>query len=338
MNITAAEALRWGTAFLQSCQIDTARLDAEVLLGYCLNRERPALYSGSHYQLTANERERFERLIARRGAHEPLAYLTGVREFWSLPFRVQPGVLIPRPETEWVVETALRHIPRALGRCSRCRVLDVGTGSGNLAIAMAASHTAIEVTALDISPVALMTAQSNAKACQVSERVTLVAGDLFAPLNPRRARFDLLLSNPPYIMTLQLPSLPVTVRNFEPRQALDGGPDGLLFYRRLIAEGSQYMSEAGVMIVEVGYDQAQVVSNLLMQSQQWELLEIVKDYSGIERVVVAQRRSKGAPRHGLHRDRRGSPASRACASERGEKCRPADHGEPVADGRRVTSA
>lgn len=333
MSVTAAEALRWGTASLQSCHIDTARLDVEVLLGYCLKRERPALYSDPHYQLTSDERRCFEQLMARRGAHEPLAYLTGVREFWSLPLSVQPGVLIPRPETEWVVETALRYVPSWLRQRSRCRVLDVGTGSGNIAIAVAASQAAVEVMALDISPEALITAQRNARACQVGKRVTCLCGDLFTPLNPRQARFDLLLSNPPYIATGQLPCLPVTVRNYEPREALDGGHDGLRFYRCLAAEGPHYMSDDGVMIVEVGYDQAEEVSSLLVQSQHWELLEIVKDYSGIARVVVAQHRLKGATRHGLHRDRRWSPASRACAGERGEECRPADHGEFIADGR-----
>jgi release factor glutamine methyltransferase len=331
MSITAAEALRWGTTFLQSRQIDNARLDAEVLLGFCLQRERPALYSEPAYQLTADERGCFERLIARRGAHEPLAYLTGVREFWSLPLSIQPGVLIPRPDTECVVETALRYIPALLRQQDRCRVLDLGTGSGNIAIAVAASHSAVEVTALDISPVALRTTQCNARACQVDERVTCLRGDMFAPFNPRRARFDLLLSNPPYIATEQLPFLPVTVRDYEPPTALDGGYDGLQFYRCLATEGPHYMSDDGVMIVEVGYDQAAEVACLLVQSQHWELLEIVKDYSAIARVVVAQPRLKGAARHGLHRDRRWSPAAWACAGGRGEECRPADHGEFIAD-------
>jgi release factor glutamine methyltransferase len=302
MIATAAEALRWGTARLQSRQIDTARLDAEVLLGYCLKWQRSALYSHPHHQLTSGERRSFEELIARRERHEPLAYLTGVREFWSLPLHVGSGVLIPRPETEWIVETALRYVPLLRRQGLRCRVLDVGTGSGNIAIAVAAHQPAVEVIALDISWEALRTAQSNAGACQVGDRVTCLCGDLFAPLNPRQTRFDLLLSNPPYIPTGQLPFLPVTVRNYEPRAALDGGDDGLWFYRYLAAEGPDYISGDGVMIVEVGYDQAEEVSSLLVQSQHWELLEIVKDYSGRERVVVAQRRLKGAARHGLHRD------------------------------------
>jgi release factor glutamine methyltransferase len=288
MTVTTDEALRWGTTYLQGCGVDTARLDAEVLLAFCLRCERTALYREPGHELTADEQACFQQLAARRGAHEPLAYLTGEREFWSLPLSVQPGVLIPRPDTEWVVEAALRYAPQFLRQRSRCRVLDIGTGSGNIAIAVATSLAAVEVAAIDISAAALAVAQINARSCQVADRVRYVRGDLLGPLNPRRARFDLLLSNPPYIAAGELPLLPATVRCYEPREALDGGSDGLVFYRRLFAEGPQYLADDGIAIVEVGYRQAGDVSRLLMQLQQWELLEIVKDYGGIERVVVAQ--------------------------------------------------
>jgi release factor glutamine methyltransferase len=290
MTVTCAEALRWGTTYLQRCGVDTARLDAEVLLAHCLRCERTTLYRERDHELTADESARFQELVARRGAHEPAAYLTGMREFWSLPLAVRPGVLIPRPETEWVVETALRYAPRFLHHSRRCRVLDIGTGSGNIAIAVAASLAAVDVIAIDISPEALAVAQLNARACQVAERVHYIRGDLLSPLHPHRARFDLLLSNPPYIAAEEFPLLPPTVRGYEPRQALDGGRDGLAFYRRLCAAGLQYLTAGGIAIVEVGHHQAGDVSRLLVQSQQWELVEVVKDYSGVERVVVAQRR------------------------------------------------
>lgn len=296
MIVTSAAALRWGTTYLQQRRIETAHLDAEVLLAHCLGRERTALYGDCDYRLTADEHAYFQRLIARRGAHEPLAYLTGEREFWSLPLAVQSGLLIPRPDTEWVVETALRYARSSIRRRLRCRILDIGTGSGNIAIAVATSLAAAEVVAIDISGHALAVAQTNAHACRVADRVTYIRGDLLGPLNPHQARFDLLLSNPPYIPTDELASLPPTVRCYEPREALDGGPDGLLFYRRLVADGSQYLSPDGVAIVEVGYNQAGDVSRLFVQSQQWELLEVVKDYSNTERVVVAQHRQWGAAR------------------------------------------
>jgi release factor glutamine methyltransferase len=300
MTVTSDEALRWGTTYLQACGVESARLDAEVLLAHCLRWERAALYRERGYQLTADEHVRFHACMMRRGAHEPIAYLTGVREFWSLPFAVQPGVLIPRPDTEWVVEVALRYALQVLHQHSPCRVLDIGTGSGNIAVAIAAGLEATEVTAIDISAKALAVARINAQSCQVADRVHYLCGDLLSPLSPRRGCFDLLLSNPPYIATEELPALPVTVREYEPREALDGGSDGLLFYRRLCAQGPQYLADGGLIIVEVGDRQAGDVSRLLMQSQQWELLEIVKDYGGIERVVVAQCRQGGAAWHGLY--------------------------------------
>jgi release factor glutamine methyltransferase len=294
MTVTCAEALRWGVTNLQASGIESARLDAEVLLMHCLRWERTALYRARDYQLTAEEDARFHKLVRRRGAHEPIAYLIGEREFWSLPLAVRPGVLIPRPDTEWVVEAALRYAPQFLRLRSCCKVLDIGTGSGNIAIAVAAGLATVDVTAIDISPEALAVAQLNAQSCQVAERIHVVCGDLLGPLHPSRVRFDLLLSNPPYIAAEEWPALPTTVRCYEPREALDGGSDGLLFYRRLFAEGLPFLSDDGIAIVEVGHRQAGDVSCLLMQSQQWELLEIVKDYGGIERVVVAQRRQGGS--------------------------------------------
>jgi release factor glutamine methyltransferase len=331
MSGTATAVLRWGSAYLQDCGIDSARLDAEVLLMHCLRWERPALYCARDYQLTPDEEVRFHALVKRRGSDEPIAYLVGEREFWSLPLAVRPGVLIPRPDTEWVVEAALRYAPEFLGLRSHCNVLDVGTGSGNIAIAVAASQALVEVTAIDCSLEALAVAQCNAQTCRVGERIHLVCSDLLSALHPSTVRFDLLLSNPPYIAAEEWAALPATVRCYEPRQALDGGSDGLLFYRRLFAEAWPYLVADGIVVVEVGHRQASEVSRLLTQSQQWELIELIKDYSGIERVVVARRRQGGSTRHGLHRSRRRGPASRTGTRERGEKCCPAVDGESVAD-------
>jgi len=290
MTVTCAESLRLGKTYLQACGIETARLDAEVLLMHCLRWECTALYGERDYQLTPDEDARFHALLRRRGAHEPIAYLTGEREFWSLPLVVRPGVLIPRPDTEWVVEAALRYAPQVLRLHSRCHVLDIGTGSGNIAIAVATSLPLVDVTATDSSLEALAVAQLNAQSCHVAERIHFVCGDLLSPFQPGHGRVDLLLSNPPYIAAEEWHALPTTVRCYEPRQALDGGSDGVLFYRRLFAEGASYLAEHGIAIVEVGYGQAGHVSRLLMQSQQWELIEVIKDYGGIERVMVARHR------------------------------------------------
>jgi release factor glutamine methyltransferase len=294
MTVTCAKSLRWGKTYLQTCGIETARLDAEVLLMHCLRWERTALYCERDYQLTPDEEIRFHALVRRRGAHEPIAYLTGTREFWSLPLVVRPGVLIPRPDTEWVVETALRYAPQLLCLHSHCHVLDIGTGSGNIAIAVATSLPLVDVTAIDSSLDALAVARLNAQSCHVAERIHFVCGDLFSPFHPGHMCVDLLLSNPPYIAAEEWHALPSTVRCYEPRQALDGGSDGLLFYRRLFAEGAPYIAEHGIAIIEVGHRQAGHVSRLAMQSQQWELIEVIKDYAGIERVVVARHRRRGS--------------------------------------------
>ncbi len=288
MSTTCGEALAWGRTYLEACHIETARLDAEVLLAHCLGRERTELYCARQDVLTQRERVRFKELVARRGAHEPVAYLTGSREFWSIPFAVRAGVLIPRPETEFVVETALRYAQPDVRRPPLCQVLDVGTGSGNIAIAVATNLTCAAIVAVDISTGALEVAQTNARACGVADRINYIQSDLLQALNAGRARFDLLLCNPPYVATDEWASLPETVRCYEPREALDGGSDGLQFYRRLSVEGRQYMPAGGVAIVEVGDRQAGEVCRLFERSMRWRCVEVIKDYSGVERVVVMQ--------------------------------------------------
>ncbi|MBI3327863.1 MAG: peptide chain release factor N(5)-glutamine methyltransferase [Nitrospinae bacterium] len=273
-----------------------------MLLALCLGGERTALYRDPGYKLSSVELARFTQLVARRGMQEPLAYLAGAREFWSLPLAVQPGVLIPRPETEFVVEAALRYAPQCRHHGRRCRILDVGTGSGNIAIAIATSLAYASLVAIDIASAALTVAQTNAQTCGVADRMTYIQSDVLSALHPRRARFNLLLSNPPYIAGTEWASLPETVRRYEPRQALDGGPDGLLFYRRLIAGGPPYMYDDGFAIVEVGDRQAGHVCRLFEQSLQWRCVEVIKDYGGVERVVVAQCTRRGAESHGSHRN------------------------------------
>lgn len=302
MSTTCAEALAWGTKYLHHRKIDTARLDAEVVLAHCLDEDRTALYGHPTLQLTPVEVSHFTTLVIRRGAHEPLAYLTGSREFWSLALAVHPGVLIPRPETEFVVEAALRYAQRCMRQRPLCRLLDVGTGSGNIAIAVATHLADASIVAIDIASEPMEVATANARSWGVADRITYIQGDLLTALNPRRTRFDLLLSNPPYVAASEWPSLPETVRCYEPREAFDGGPDGLLFYHRLIAEGPQYLHDGGFAIVEVGDRQAGLVCRLFELYTGWKFVEVIKDYGGIERVVVAQCTRGGAWDHGSHRN------------------------------------
>lgn len=287
MSDTRRQALAWGTTVLSRCGIETPRLDAEVLLAHVLACERIALCRDREKGLTAAALLRFQELVRRRGVHEPLAYLTASREFWSLPLTVCADVLIPRPETEFVVEAALRHAQATTDQ-DVCRILDVGTGSGNIAIAVAKELPRSEVVAIDRSARALEVARANARANGVASQIAFLQSDLLGGLNPRRAPYDLLLSNPPYVAAFEWSTLPETVRGHEPRIALDGGDDGLLFYRRLIAEGPPFLHNASAAIVEVGDRQAGDVCRLFQQSRQWTCVEVIKDYSGVERVVVAR--------------------------------------------------
>ncbi|MGH8058182.1 MAG: peptide chain release factor N(5)-glutamine methyltransferase [Candidatus Entotheonellia bacterium] len=301
MSLTRARALAWGVATLRRRRIDTPRLDAEVLLAHTLGCERVALYRDAQDPLTAPVLARFQELVHRRAAHEPLAYLIQSREFWSLPLTVRAGVLIPRPETEFVVEAALHYAKPCIRQAGRCRILDVGTGSGNIAIAVASDLGQAVIVATDLSAEALAIAQANARACGVADRITFLQCDLIGALNPRKARFDLLLSNPPYIATRECASLPKTIRCYEPRMAFDGGDDGLLFYRRLIAEAAQFLHNGSAAIVEVGDRQAGAVCRLFKQSARWTCVDVIKDYAGVERVVVAQCTQGGAKLHGSDR-------------------------------------
>lgn len=301
MSLTRARALAWGVATLRQRRIDTPRLDAEVLLAHALGCERVALYRDGRDPLPEPELARFQELVRRRGAHEPLAYLVHSREFWSLPLTVRAGVLIPRPETEFVVEAALHYAEPWVRQAGLCRILDVGTGSGNIAIAIASDLSRAAIVATDLSAEALQIAQANARACGVAGQIAFLQCDLIGALRPGRTRFDLLLSNPPYIATREYASLPATIRCYEPRMAFDGGDDGLLFYRRLIAEAAQFLHNGSVAIVEVGDGQAGVVCRLFEQSAGWKGVDVIKDYGGVERVVVAQCTQGGAELHGSHR-------------------------------------
>lgn len=301
MSLTRARALAWGVATLRRRRIDTPRLDAEVLLAHSLGCERAALYRDTPAPLPAPVLARFQELVHRRAAHEPLAYLIQSREFWSLPLTVRAGVLIPRPETEFVVEAALHYAKPCIRQAGRCRILDVGTGSGNIAIAVASDLGHVAIVATDLSAEALAIAQANARACGVADRITFLQCNLIGALNPRRARFDLLLSNPPYIATHEHALLPETIRCYEPRMAFDGGDDGLRFYRRLIAEAAQFLHNGSAAIVEVGDRQAGAVCRLFEQSAGWKCVDVIKDYAGVERVVVAQCTQGGAELHGSDR-------------------------------------
>jgi release factor glutamine methyltransferase len=280
-----AAALQDAAARLARAGIETARLDAEVLMAEAAGVARTALAAGAA-RPDAGALARFEAMVARRAAREPLAYVVGHREFFSLDFEVNPAVLIPRPETETVVECALDFLS---GR-AEASVLDLGTGSGAIAVAIAVNAPQARVVATDISEVSLEVAQRNARSHRCADRIRFVAGDCYGALEHGwdGGPFDLIVSNPPYVAEAEADTLAPEVREFEPRAALVGGPDPLVFYRRIASGLERWLHCRGEVIVEVGAGQARAVARIF-ETAGCVNFAIVRDLAGVERVVRARR-------------------------------------------------
>jgi release factor glutamine methyltransferase len=255
-----------------------------------LNLSREGLYRNLHGQLKEKERETLEKMIQRRISGEPLQYILEKQEFWSIDLKVDSRVLIPRPETELLVEQSLLILSEnSFGGVPS--ILEIGTGSGAIAIALAKEVKDIFLIATDISRDALVLARENAKSAGIQDQIKFVNGDLFGPLHPSKERkpFDLILSNPPYIIRHEIGSLAKEVREYEPTIALDGGEDGLEFYRRLISQAPFYLREGGWLLLEIGQNQREMVSKLIEEEGTFLKSECVPDLSGFERVVKAQK-------------------------------------------------
>lgn len=275
---TVLKVLQWTAGYFRDRGIEGGRLDAELLLGDTLKLDRVGLYLNYDRPLSALELDAFRAAVGRRAKREPLAYIRAQTEFWSLPFTVNPAVLIPRPDTEVLVEEALRRLS------GPGRILDVGTGSGAIAIAIAHERPEARVEAVDLSAEALAVARGNAEANGVAERVTCRQGDL---RQLQGAGYDLVVSNPPYIPSADLAGLMPEVRQFEPLLALDGGADGLNAYRLLAAQARTLLKPGGWLLLEVGIDQAKAVTELLRTVGLVEIFTRA-DYAGVGRVVGGQ--------------------------------------------------
>ncbi len=273
---TVLELIRWTHGHFERNGVPTPRLDAELLLGHVLGKPRIELYTSFDRDVGNAERADFRELVRRRADERvPVSYLTGVREFWSLPFKVTPEVLIPRPDSETLVRVALEMAPR--------RICEVGTGSGCLAAALASELPEAQILALDCSPGALEVARANLAELGLEGRVELLLSDGLAAA---RGPFDLVLSNPPYIPSAELPGLGPEVGH-EPPLALDGGPDGLDVLRRLIGEAPECLARPGWLALEVGEGQAPRVADEC-RAQGASRVEFHKDLAGVERVVAAR--------------------------------------------------
>ncbi len=283
---TIKALLSWTTDFLKSKGNEAAKREAELLLAHVLNCKRVDLFMRFEEQPAETERARFRELITRRIAGWPVAYLVGSREFYLLPFEVDPRVLIPRPDTETLVLEALKR----LKPLAAPEVLDVGTGSGCIAISLAHQKKDARVVATDVSPDALEVAKRNAAKHGVADRVALLQGDLFAAVPPG-STFDLIVSNPPYIAQSEFATLAPDVRDHEPRLALDGGPDGLAFYRRIAKDAVPFLKPGGSLLLEIGFLQDEAVQKLLTERPELEVGATLKDMGGHTRVVTAKRRA-----------------------------------------------
>ena len=314
--------VKWGKEDLEGRGIAEPGAEAELLFLHSGKINRTELYRDPEATVPPEEEEKYRELIWRRGERIPLFYLLGEREFWSLPIQVAPGVLIPRPETELLVEEALRLVkecglrnadcgmkksssPPALNSKLETRLrpvraygpegnselffLDLGTGSGAVALAILTEIPEARAWATDLSPDALRIAAGNARRLKLEDRIRFLAGDLFGPLRQFREFFHLVVCNPPYIPSAVIPTLAPEVARGEPRLALDGGEDGLQVIRRVAEEAFAYLQTPGFLLMEIGDTQAVAVRDLLARQGRYEDIRVIQDYSGRDRVVVAKK-------------------------------------------------
>jgi release factor glutamine methyltransferase len=284
MTITISDAIREGAEIFDDAGLAEARREAGSLLQHVIRRDRTFVLAHPEQQLTQTQLQTFRELLTRRAAGEPLQYLTARQSFFGLDFEVAPSVLIPRPETELLVELALETLQN-LRAPSIC---DVGTGSGCIAITLLHERTDAHAIAIDISAAALEIAKRNALRHAVESRLTFVQANCFSSLSPDEFFFDLIVSNPPYVAEDALAGLQREVRDHEPREALAGGPDGLDVVRRLLSEGDAFLKPGGHLLIEIGFNQASAVESLL-EKQAWLAKGIRPDLQGIPRVVVLQK-------------------------------------------------
>lgn len=284
MARSIADSLREATEVLQTAGVPEARREAGSLLSFIIGKDRTFLISHADDRLEGIEFDRFREAVKRRAEGEPLQYITGVQDFYGREFRVTPDVLIPRPETELLVEAALE----VMEGISAPLICDIGTGSGCIAVTLLCERTDAQVVGVDISEAALAVATQNAHRHRVSERITLRISNCFHGLEP--TSFDLVVSNPPYVSSNVLSGLQREVRDHEPLVALSPGEDGLSVIRRLVTESPTFLTPNGHLIMEIGFDQGEKVRNLIDEDV-WRLVKIRPDLQQIPRIVVLQRRS-----------------------------------------------
>jgi len=282
MTISIADTLREASQMLQAAGVPEPRREAGSLLSFVMGKDRTFLISHANDPLEQAELDRFRAAVERRADGEPLQYIAGIQDFYGREFRVTPDVLIPRPETELLVEAALEMI----GNVPEPSICDVGTGSGCIAVTLLCERTEARAVAVDVSEAALRIAAQNARMLGVDDRIELKISDCFDGLD--RTTFDLVVSNPPYVSASSLAGLQREVRDHEPMVALSPGADGLSVIRRLLQDAPALLNPNGHLIMEIGFDQAEAVQELI-NPKSWRLVEIRPDLQSIPRIVIVRR-------------------------------------------------
>jgi release factor glutamine methyltransferase len=287
---TVRRILEWTTSYFDRKEVFQPRLSAEQLLAHVLNYPRIRLYTDYDRELKEQDLAAYRTLVQRAVEDEPIAYLTGRKPFFNLEFEVTRDVLIPRPDTETLVENVLQFFRHQPGMESP-RVLDLCTGSGCIAAAIAHHHKSANVVATDISPAAVEVARRNFQKLGLAERISLLEGDLFEPLTRMidLLPFDVIVSNPPYIPTAGLATLDKSVKDYEPMLALDGGVDGLAFHRRILSESPGRLVPGGRVFLEIQFDQGQAAVELAQANPAFQEVRILKDAGGRERVLTVKK-------------------------------------------------
>lgn len=285
---TIGRILKWTEQYFAQKGVESPRLDAEVLLSHLLDKQRIYLYVHFDEPLQAEELAAYREMVKQRVNHVPVAYILGEKEFMGLTFKVTPDTLVPRPDTEILVQAAVERLKGMTG--DSVRFADIGTGTGAICLSVLNFTQQTEADTVDISPAARAVAEENADSLGLADRITFHTGDLLAPIKANK--YAAILSNPPYIPEVDIAGLAPEVRCKEPMTALSGGEDGLDFYRRLCDEAPVLLADGGFMAFEVGIHQAQAVAALAAANPLIERTEIIKDYAGIDRVVVAWKREE----------------------------------------------
>ncbi len=287
---TIQKLLTWTTEYLTQKGVDAPRLSAELLLSSVLGLKRIELYTQYNRVVEEEYLAKLRELVKRAGQHEPIAYLVGRTEFYSIEFEVTPDCLIPRPETELLVQRAIEFLRQRTGPRHVC---DLCTGCGTIAVAVAKNVPDARVVATDLSEAALGVAARNIKKYQLEDRIELLHGDLFEPLLPPLdvTQFDLIACNPPYVSAAEYEELEKNVKDYEPRLALYGGQDGLDIYRRISEQVGRFLKPDGALLLEIGYTQGPAVRELLEKTGLFPSIKVDKDMIGHDRVVTGQRKS-----------------------------------------------